>query len=55
LPEIDARHNGVEAWERLRQHAIGMAWAREASLPHLGGRSQGAAGWSIGVIADMTR
>jgi len=55
LPEIECRRNGVEGWERLRQHAIGTAWARESSLPRLAGRCRGAAGWSIGVIADMTR
>jgi len=51
LPEIDFLRSGVDSWDGLRQRAIGTAWAREASLPHLGGRDRGTAA----VIADLTR
>ena len=49
LQEIEFLRSGVEGWEGLRQRAIGTAWGRETSLPHLYGHSRGA------VIADLTR
>jgi hypothetical protein len=55
LPEVELFRSGTGGWELLRQHAIGAAWGREAALPHLDGRAQGAAGWSAAVIADLTR
>jgi hypothetical protein len=57
LPEIEycCNRTGVEGWERLRQRAIGMAWARESSRPFLAGRDQREPGWSVAVIADLTR
>jgi hypothetical protein len=55
LPEVERHRNGADGWDHLRQRAIGTAWARETSLPHLDGRAQGGVGWLAAVIADLTR
>lgn len=55
LSEIQCRRNGIDDWDRLQQRAIGMAWAREASIPYLDRRDQCAAGWLASIIADLTR
>lgn len=55
LQEVECHRNDVDRWEALRQSAIGMAWARESSLPRIDRRGQGAAAWSLAVMSDLTR
>jgi hypothetical protein len=51
LPEVEHLRGDVGSWDRLRQNAIGTAWARHASLTHLGGSVRDVAAF----VADLTR